>query len=123
MTRLSAQICADIARLFYIEHWKVGTVADQLGLHPEQVERVLGFNPEPSEPLIPRPRLVDPYRAFIAETLDRYPRLRATRIFDMVRERGYQGQIRTLREYVATVRPQSHKEAYLRTETLPGEQA
>jgi transposase len=123
MTRLSAQICADIARLFYAEHWKVGTIAAHLGLHPEQVKHVLGLDPKPSEPLLPRPRLVDPYRDFIAETLDRYPRLRATRIFDMVCERGYQGQIRTLREYVATVRPQPHKEAYLRTETLPGEQA
>jgi len=74
----------------------------------------------------PRPRLVDPYRAFIAETaetLARYPRLRATRLHDMVAQRGYAGAVRTLREYVAEVRPKPRREVYLRTEPLPGEQA
>lgn len=33
-----------------------------------------------------------------------YPTLRATRLFDMVKPRGYPGEVRTLRAYVATVR-------------------
>jgi transposase len=114
---------AEIVRLHFAEHWKVGTIAAQLGLHPDLVRRVLGIG-EPSTPDgVPRPSMVDPYREFIQQTLDRYPTLRATRLYDMLRERGYRGAVRTLRAYVATVRPRKRREVFLRTETLPGEQA
>jgi len=113
---------AEIVRLHYAEHWPVGTIATQLGAHPDQVRRVLGLG-EARAPAAPRACLVDPYRPFIDETLAQYPKLRATRLYDMLRERGFPGSVRTLREFVATVRPKPRREPYLRTETLPGEQA
>jgi hypothetical protein len=113
---------AEIIRLYFAEHWRVGTIAAQLGVHPDVVRRVLGLGAARPE-AAPRPRLVDPYRGFITETLARYPKLRATRLHDMVAQRGYAGAVRTLREYVATVRPRPRREVYLRTEPLPGEQA
>lgn len=113
---------AEIVRLHYAEHWPVGTIATQLDAHPEQVRRVLGLG-EPRAPAAPRARLVDPYRPFIDEQLARYPTLRATRLYDMLRQRGYAGSVRTVREFVATVRPRPRRAPYLRTETLPGEQA
>lgn len=113
---------AEIVRLHYAEHWPVGTIATQLQAHPDVVRRVLGFG-EPRAPSQLRPRIFEPYRAFIDDTLGRYPKLLATRLYDMVRERGYRGSVRTLRKYVALVRPRPKREAYLVTETLPGEQA
>jgi hypothetical protein len=68
------------------------------------VRRVLGLL-ERGQPSSPRPRLVEPYTDFITETLGHYPTLRATRLYDMLRERGYTGSVRGLREYVAQVRP------------------
>jgi transposase len=112
----------EITRLYYAEHWKVGTIAAQLGVHPDVVKRVLGAG-DARAGGEPRPRLVDPYRAFVADTLARYPRLCSTRLHDMLRDRGYAGAVRTLREYVAEVRPRPRREVYLRTEPLPGEQA
>jgi transposase len=113
---------AEMLRLHYAEHWPVGTIAAQLSAHPDQVRRVLGLGDRrATSPL--RSRLVDPYRPFIDEQLARYPKLRATRLYDMLRERGYPGSVRTLREFVATVRPRPRREPYLLTETLPGEQA
>ena len=88
---------AEMLRLHYAEHWPVGTIATQLSAHPDQVRRVLGLADRRSPSQI-RARLVDPYRPFIDDTLARYPKLRATRLYDMVRERGYPGSIRTLRE-------------------------
>jgi transposase len=41
----------------------------------------------------------------------------------MVRDRGYPGSAVQVRRYVRTVRPSARTEAYLRLETLPGEQA
>jgi transposase len=113
---------AEIVRLHYVEHWPVGTIATQLETHPDQVRRVLGLG-EARSPSEPRVRIVDPYRPFIDETLRRYPKLLATRLYDMVRERGFPGSVRTLREHVALVRPKPRRAAYLVTETLPGEVA
>jgi transposase len=113
---------AEIVRLHYAEHWSVGTIATQIQAHPDVVRRVLGLG-EPRAPSQLRPRVFEPYRQFIDDTLGRYPKLLATRLYDMVRERGYRGSVRTLRKYVALVRPRPKREAYLITETLPGEQA
>ena len=34
---------AEIRRLHYAEHWRVGTIASQLGVHPDVARRVLGL--------------------------------------------------------------------------------
>ncbi len=120
---MTPELEAEIVRLHYAEHWRVGTIAAQLGVHPDAVRRVLGRDDARPPEGPPRPALVAPYRDFIAQTLARYPRLRATRLHDMVRERGYLGAVRTLRRYVADVRPRPRREVYLRTEPLIGEQA
>ena len=67
--------------------------------------------------------LVDPYRPFILETLEKYPTLTASRLHDMVRERGYAGRASHFRHLVSTMRPRPPAEAYLRLRTPPGEQA
>lgn len=112
---------ATIRRLFHAEHWKIGTIAAELGLHPDTVRRALDtdrFKRGPSK----RATLVEPYLDFIKQTLEAHPRLRATRIYEMIRGRGYTGSVVQLRRVVATLRP-THREAFLRLITLPGEQA
>jgi transposase len=116
------EIEAEMVRLYHAEHWRVGTIATQLGVHADVVKRVLGIGQRAATG-VERVRMVDPYRAFIADTLKRYPKLRATRLYDMLRERGYKGAVRTLREYVAEVRPAPRREVYLCTEPLVGEQS
>jgi transposase len=113
---------AEIRRLHFAEHWPVGTIATQLTVHPETVRRVLGLL-QPRAPAPPRSRLIDPYRPFVEQTLARYPRLRATRMHDMLAARGFGGSVRTVRQFVATVRPRPAREAFLRVDPLIGEQA
>jgi transposase len=112
----------NVVRLYYGEHWPVGTIATQLGIHPEVVKRVLGHKQTSGDP-VRRPSLLQPFEEFIGQTLQQYPTLRSTRLYDMLTPRGYEGSIRTLRDYVAMVRPEPKTEAYLRLETLAGEQA
>ncbi len=113
---------AEIRRLHYAEHWPIGTIARQLGLHEDVVRRVLGvLSPRRVQP--PRTRLVDEYAEFIEATLKMYPKLRSTRLFDMLKSRGYSGSVRTLREYVREVRPVPLREAYLRRHLLIGEES
>jgi len=117
------EVDAEIRRLFFAEHWRIETIATALGIHHDTVQHVI----EQDRVIRPgaqiRPSRLDPYKAFILATLEQYPRLRATRLFAMVRDRGYPGSVIQVRRYVRTVRPQARAEAYLRLETLPGEQA
>lgn len=117
-------LTTEIRRLYFAEHWPVGTIAAQLHVHHETVRRALGLLPAGAPGRrIERLSLLDPYRDFIAGQLALYPRLRATRIYDMIAERGYTGSMRTVRRHVAQVRPEPAPKAYLRLDPLPGEQA
>jgi transposase len=111
---------ARIRRLFYVEHWKIGTIACELGLHPETVALAVETERFNSTKTLRR-SATDPYADFIREILAKHPHLRATRIFQMIRDRGYGGSVVQLRRFVACIRP-VHREAFLSLRTFPGEQ-
>ena len=111
---------ARIRRLFYAEHWKIGTIARELGLHPDTVSRAVGTEQFNNSKTI-RGSVTDPYADYIRQALEKHPRLRATRIYRMIRDRGYTGSIVQLRRFIACVRP-TRQEAFLRLRTFPGEQ-
>jgi transposase len=118
---IGVELVARIRHLFHAEHWRIGTIAQQLGLHHDTVRRALQTE-RFSRPRLLRPSITDPFVEFVQQTLQHYPRLRATRIFQMVRDRGYRGSVVQLRRLVARLRPIPH-EAFLRLSTFPGEQA
>jgi transposase len=120
---IAPETVAEIRRLYYAEHWKVGTIAAALQLHPDTVKHALHI-------VVPRTRtsstagarVTEPYIAVIREILQRHPRLRATRLLEMLRDRGFTGSIYQLRRAVPALRP-TPREAFFRLTTLPGEQA
>jgi len=115
---------AKIVRLHLAEQWRIGTIARELGLHHTTVRRVLAQAGVPTQAHAkPRPSIVDPYLPFVRKVLDQYPRLHASRLYAMVKERGYPGGPDHFRHLVALHRPRPPAEAYLRLRTLPGEQA
>ncbi len=114
---------AEILRLHHTEHWPVGTIATQLRVHHSTVRRVLAQAGVRVTAKTVRASLVEPYLAFISETLAKFPTLRASRLYTMVRERGYPGAPDHFRAIIARLRPRPAGEAYLRLRTLPGEQA
>lgn len=120
---ISDDIEARIVRIFHAENWRVGTLSRQLGVHHSTVKRVLSEAGVPADQYNQRPSMADPYLPFIIETLTKYPRICASRIYEMVRERGYPGGPDHFRTIVAQHRPRRAPEAYLRLKTLPGEQA
>jgi transposase len=118
---ISPETRAQIRRYFYAEHWKIGTIVSELGVHPDTVRNAI--ESERFRNTLPlRESIVDPYADFIRQTLDQHPRLRATRIYQMVRDRGYTGSVVQLRRAVARLRPQV-REPFLRLQVFPGEQA
>jgi len=114
---------AEIVRLAHAEKWLPGTIARQLCLHHSVVSRVLG-----QQGLLfarsgaARPCKIEPFVPFILETLKKYPDLAASRLYQMVHVRGYDGGPDHFRTMLARYRPPKPSEAYLRLRTLPAEQ-
>lgn len=113
---------AKILRYYHTEKWRVGTISAQLGVHHSAVSRVLAQAGLPRIGAPRRPSAIDPYLPFILETLEKFPTLTATRLHNMVTERGYVGSVDNFRHFIALHRPKPKAEAYLRLRTLPGEQ-
>ena len=120
---IDAELYARIRRLFFAEHWKVGTIAAELGLHHDTVRHAIESDRFARSQRQLRASMLDPYKPFIGEVLDKHPKLRATRILEMLRPRGYPGGYLPVMRYVRSVRPAAKAEAFLKLQTLPGEQA
>ena len=119
---ISPKLEAEILRLYHAEKWRVGTIAGQLGVHHSVVRRVLAQDDAPLSKRS-RPTRLDPYIPLIIATWKQYPKLPASRLYEMCRERGFRGCPHHFRHMVAPYRPRPRAEAYLRIKTLPGEQA
>jgi transposase len=113
---------AQILRYYHVEKWTPGTIAAQLHIHHGVVRRVLARAGLPRIGRSPRRSKIDAYLPFITETLEKFPRLTASRLYVMVRERGHSGLPDHFRHLISCHRPQPKAEAYLRLRTLPGEQ-
>ena len=111
----------EIRRLYFAEHWKIGTIATALGVHPDTVRGSVETDRFNRAKVVRARALIDPYLGFIRQTLEQYPRLRATRIYDMIRARSYEGSAVQVRRVVACLRP-VRREAFLALRTFPGEQ-
>jgi hypothetical protein len=71
---IDAARCAHIRHLFYVEHWRVGTIAARLGVHRDTVCKVLAsdgwVSAGPSAP----PMIRDRDTGLVGQTLDPDPR-------------------------------------------------
>src|SRR5271168_3600489 len=102
---ISRAVEAEVLRLHHAERWPIGTIARQLLLHHSTVRRVLAQAGVPAAQKTTRPSIADPFIPFILETLKAYPKLCASRLHVMVRERGYRGGPDHFRAIVARFRP------------------
>lgn len=105
MRRISKLTETAIVRHRLVDDWSVGTIASQLGLHHGVVRRVLAENGQPCAALLHRPRMIDPYIDFILDQLRAYPKLHASRLHQMVRQRGYNGSQSHFRRLMRDIRP------------------
>jgi transposase len=120
---ISPEQHAEIRRLHYGEHWKVGTIAAALGVHHDTVRAAIAHDTQGLRRGTCRATMLDPYLPFIRDTLAQYPRLRATRLFEMVKGRGYPGSVVQLRRWVRLIRPAATTSVYRRLTTLAAEEA
>ena len=120
---LNTETKAEIRRLFYAEHFTMNAIAEHLAVHHDTVRRVLERERAAAVPAPLRASKLDPFVSFIAETLKTYPKLTATRLCAMLRDRGYSGSTQILRRHVARVRGLRGKRAFMPLVAYAGEEA
>lgn len=121
MTRDEQEL--EIRRLFFGEHWPVGTIAEQLGVHRDVVNRIIEADDFANDGTA-RPSALDPYASFMRETLERFPRLTGTRLHRMLVDRGYEGSVVQVRRRIVRdgLRSRKPPEAFFELRKLPGEE-
>jgi transposase len=103
----------------------VREIARQMGVSRNTVRKYLRSEPTPAYgPRQERPSKLDPHKAYILQRIKAaQPHwIPATVIEREIRERGYEGSIRTLRYFRAEHRPASRPDPVVRFETEPGRQ-
>jgi transposase len=115
------ELKVEIRRLYYAEHFTVNAIAEAVGVHHETVEQAINAHKFVPTPRLHRSRL-DPFVPFIVATLEQYPKIRASRLFLMLKDRGYEGSVQQLRRRVRRLRP-GPQTSYLALSVLAGEQA
>ena len=103
----------------------ISAIARHTGLTRKTVRKYLeqGLQAPRYGSWAPRPQRLDPYRAYLRERVETYPRMRATRLLREIRELGYPGGYSQLTAYLREIRPPLDRGFEHRLETAPGEQA
>lgn len=70
-----------------------------------------------------RPGKLDPYKEYIGELLVKYPDITGQRIYELIREKGFDGEITILRYYLKEVQQVPVKTPITMVETDPGQRA
>jgi transposase len=99
----------------------VSIIAENLGIHHSVVRRVLQKSPETSYRQT-RAKLIDPYVPFLLEQMEKYPKLKASRLYRMAVERGYSGAADHFRTEISKLRPEKKYEAFTKLIVSAGEQ-
>jgi len=97
-------------------------IARQLGLDRKTVRKYLR---QPSQGYRPRPARaakLDPYRSYLRERWEKGVH-NARKLFGEIQKRGYPGRYTQVRKALAVWREEERERAFVRFETLPGEQS
>ena len=65
---------------------------------------------------------LDPFREMIKEALDKYPTVKAPVILNLIKQKGFDGEITIVRQYLRHLRGSRNKQAFIRFESRPGQQ-
>ena len=119
---LGGQSLRGIARDLSVSRWQVSRTVRQ-----HQAARVEA-PVDASNSALPAARetrgsKLDAFQSMIDQLLQRYPHMKATRIFEELKKQGYTGGYTVLRERIKQLRGRPNKPLVVRFETAPGAQA
>lgn len=98
-------------------------IARKLGMSRKTVTKYIKEPEKAGKPAAWRKSKLDPYREMIRETMDKYPDIKGPLMLRLLREKGFEGQITIVREYMRELKSKrSHREGFIRFESEPGQQ-
>ena len=97
---------------------KVGCDRKTVRKHLERGMEAPVYGPRP-----PRPRVVEPYEAYLRERVLSFPELSGARLLREIRQMGYEGGYTAVTDFLREVRPAAPRPFERRFETPPGRQA
>jgi transposase len=111
--------------------WSIRRISRELKISRRRIRRILVSNSvlrdtTPGDTITPkkrRPSKLDPYKGFIAGLLDKYGNLTGQRIYEHLKQEGFDGEISILRDYLKSIRRVGSKTPVRLVETDPGQRA
>ncbi len=111
--------------------WSVRRISRELGVSRKRVDRLLARNSglrntTPQEVISIKNRRsskLDPYKEFIIELLEKYSDITHQRVYEHLKEKGFDGEITILRNYLNSIRKVASKSPIRIVETDPGQRA
>jgi transposase len=111
--------------------WPIRKMSKDLGISRGRVRRWLVSNSvlrdtTPGDEISlkkKRQSKLDPYKEFIAELLGKYSNITGQRIYEHLREKGFEGEITIVRDYLKSIREVGSKTPVRLVETDPGQRA
>lgn len=97
-------------------------IARKLGIHRKTVKKYLQTQQFPAYRAVKRASGLAPYYRMIEDWLSSED-YQATRVHELVVQQGYCGGYETVKRYVREIKEKRDRIAYLRFETMPGQQA
>ena len=111
--------------------WSMRGLSKELGISRERVCRLLAANSASrtttqSKQIKPKkkyPSKLDTYKEFIGELLEKYSDITGQRVYEHIKQRGFDGGITIVGDYLSSVRKVASKTPVRMVETLPGQRA
>lgn len=111
--------------------WSIRRISRDLGVSRKRIRRILVSNSvlrdTTQEDQIPlkkkRPSKLDPYKEFITEWLAKYNKITGQRVYELLKEKGFEGEISIVRDYLKGIREVGPKTPVKMVETDPGQLA
>ncbi len=111
--------------------WSIRRLSKELGISRERVRRLLVANSilrtttqsEQVKQKNRRPSKLDPYKEFIGELLERYSNITGQRVYEHLKQKGFDGGITIVGDYLSRVRKVAVKTPVRMVETDRGQRA
>lgn len=110
------------ARMLRKEGCSKSRIARRLGIDRRTVRKALRAEKPPSYPSVKRGSKLDPFKEYLRMRLADGV-INAVKLLREIKQQGYAGKVSILRDFVRPLKQKLRTQAWLRFETVPGEQA
>jgi transposase len=115
----------------YGKGWSIRRLSTEFGISRDRIRRLLISNSAlrdapPKEIIRVKKKhqgKLYPYQEFIGELVEKYPGITGQRVYEQLKEKGFDGEVTIVRQYLNSIRQERSKSPIRMVETDPGQRA